>query len=184
MATERQSFANRLNAARSTGPNTEAGKARSSRNALKHGLTGSVVTLPGEDAEAFDALKQSLIDEFALSGELSVLAYELIEQLAATLWRQRRIPVIEAAIFRAVADAVEERQEVLPDLRFSAQSIVQNEKLTADRTWDAIINRTDSLGKITRYETALSNKAADLYARIRKVQDAHIVVVNPVKEET
>ena len=49
MATPRQIAANRLNAARSTGPKTEAGKARSRANALTHGLAGSGAAV----AEAF-----------------------------------------------------------------------------------------------------------------------------------
>jgi hypothetical protein len=50
LATERQIAANRLNAQRSTGPRTEAGKANSRRNALKHGLTAEKMLLEYEDA--------------------------------------------------------------------------------------------------------------------------------------
>ena len=46
---EAKLLANRRNASRSTGPKTPEGKARSRRNALKHGLTGSGVALPTED---------------------------------------------------------------------------------------------------------------------------------------
>ena len=41
MATERQIEANRRNAARSTGPTSESGKARSRANATKHGMAGA-----------------------------------------------------------------------------------------------------------------------------------------------
>ena len=37
------SEASRLNALRSTGPSTEAGKAASSRNAVRHGLPGAAI---------------------------------------------------------------------------------------------------------------------------------------------
>jgi len=43
---ERKLQANRANAKRSTGPRTEAGKAASRRNALKHGILSCAVDLP------------------------------------------------------------------------------------------------------------------------------------------
>src|ERR1700741_4274922 len=42
-------IANRANAARSTGPRTRRGKARASRNALRHGLAARVLADDGGD---------------------------------------------------------------------------------------------------------------------------------------
>jgi hypothetical protein len=46
MASEKQLRANRENAKRSTGPKTAAGRLKSSRNALRHGLSRPVATDP------------------------------------------------------------------------------------------------------------------------------------------
>jgi hypothetical protein len=54
--------ANRRNAANSTGPKTPEGKAASSKNAVKHGLTATEVLLPNEDADAYDARLQTWFD--------------------------------------------------------------------------------------------------------------------------
>jgi hypothetical protein len=49
MATDKQIAANRLNAAKSTGPTTPQGLARSAQNAYKHGLRGRLFVVPSED---------------------------------------------------------------------------------------------------------------------------------------
>src|SRR5450759_3110960 len=54
--------ANRRNAARSTGPKTPEGKAASSKNAIKHGLTAVEVLLPNEDPVAYNARLQTWFD--------------------------------------------------------------------------------------------------------------------------
>jgi hypothetical protein len=64
MATSAQIEANRENAQKSTGARTEAGKRASSRNAVRHGLTGHIFTLlEWESAEEFDAVKTALEQE-------------------------------------------------------------------------------------------------------------------------
>jgi hypothetical protein len=64
MASEKQLRANRKNAKKSTGPRTAAGRLNSSRNALRHGLSVSLIP----DAESFskaDRIRQSLVSERA-----------------------------------------------------------------------------------------------------------------------
>jgi hypothetical protein len=61
MATEKQIAANRANAKRSTGPKTAAGRAKSSRNAYRHGLS---LDLPLNDPAyraRMEAMMQALL---------------------------------------------------------------------------------------------------------------------------
>lgn len=64
MASEKQLAANRRNAQSSTGPRTRSGKARSSQNALKHGLSANQVVMLDEDPAAFDALRDDLYADY------------------------------------------------------------------------------------------------------------------------
>ena len=54
MTSEAQMKASRENAKKSTGPRTPEGKARASKNALKHGLMAQDAVIPGEDPAEFD----------------------------------------------------------------------------------------------------------------------------------
>jgi hypothetical protein len=55
--------ANQQNAVLSTGPRTPEGKAISSRNNTRHGLTGDFSLLPEESQEVFDNLVACLLEE-------------------------------------------------------------------------------------------------------------------------
>ena len=65
MSSQAQVAANQANAELSTGAKTPEGKAKSSRNALKTGLTGHTVLLPTDDAERYEAHLLSYADRFA-----------------------------------------------------------------------------------------------------------------------
>src|SRR5438045_2007025 len=64
MSTLKQIEANRLNAAKSTGPRTEAGTSTVRLNALKHGLYAADPVIPGEDPAHLEALHTSHYDRF------------------------------------------------------------------------------------------------------------------------
>ena len=87
---------NRINAQHSTGPKTDAGKKRSSLNALKHGLTGHTVVMPYESLQAFKEFSAAICDIHNPVG-----AYELtLAQKAADLqWRMNRAGSVEANLF-------------------------------------------------------------------------------------
>jgi hypothetical protein len=89
--TDRASI-NRENALHSTGPRTEAGKKRSSMNALRHGLTGQTVVLPAEDLAAYRAFTKRFFDNLKPRG---VIEEELVQTLADCRWRLNRLSAIE-----------------------------------------------------------------------------------------
>jgi hypothetical protein len=60
MTSPKQLEANRTNAKHSSGPKSTNGKARSSRNALKHGLVSSEIVIWDEDADQFELLRAGL----------------------------------------------------------------------------------------------------------------------------
>jgi hypothetical protein len=87
MSTHAQITANQTNAQSSTGPKSEAGKATSSLNHFRHGLTGRFVILNWEKAAEFAELAQALRDEHQPATPTEVL---LIEAMAQHYWLRQR----------------------------------------------------------------------------------------------
>jgi hypothetical protein len=89
--------ASRANGAKSRGPKTPEGKARSARNALKHGMRAQqCIVLPGERASAFEAFEAALLAELAPEGALQAV---LAQRVVAASWRLARAERIEAQLF-------------------------------------------------------------------------------------
>jgi hypothetical protein len=89
--------ASRRNGAKSRGPKTPEGKARSAQNALKHGFRAQQhIVLPSEDAAAFEALEAALLEELAPEGALQCV---LAQRIVSAAWRLERAERIEAELF-------------------------------------------------------------------------------------
>jgi hypothetical protein len=89
--------ASRRNGAKSRGPKTLEGKARSAQNALKHGLRAQkYVVLPEEDAGEFAELEAAMIEELAPVGALQTV---LARRVAVAAWRLARADRIEVELF-------------------------------------------------------------------------------------
>jgi hypothetical protein len=114
MASNKQGQANKLNTKKSTGPRTELGKARSSRNSLKHGLTSREIVIGDEDSREFDELREGLMADFRPA---TTIESELVHRLAALLWRLRRVPVFEAALMRARLEEIEKSKASEKEMR-------------------------------------------------------------------
>jgi hypothetical protein len=92
---------NRANSQHSTGPRTDAGKERSSLNALSHGLTASTAVLPSEDPSAYQTHCREFFDEYQPA---TATETHLVQELADTAWRVRRIPLLEADLLTRAAN--------------------------------------------------------------------------------
>ena len=92
----RRADINRANRASTpTGPRTEAGKQRSSQNALGHGLTARTAVLPTEDPDTYQRHIQQFLDEYAPATPTET---QLVHEIANTAWRLNRIPSLEAEV--------------------------------------------------------------------------------------
>jgi hypothetical protein len=78
----------------STGPRTEAGKAVSSRNAVKHNLCAKRLT--GTDLEELNAIRAKLDDEWEPGAETERM---LLDQMALSQWRMERALSLELNAF-------------------------------------------------------------------------------------
>jgi hypothetical protein len=89
--------ASRRNGAKSCGPKTPEGKARSAQNALKHGFRAQKhMVLPGEDAAELAALEAALVEELAPVGALQAA---LAQGAVSAVWRLSRAERLEAELF-------------------------------------------------------------------------------------
>lgn len=86
--------ANQANAQLSTGPKTEEGKARSARNAYKHGLSSSEVFVRPEEKDLFRQFRQDYMSELQPAGPLE---HELAASIIHAAWNLRRVRTLEAA---------------------------------------------------------------------------------------
>jgi hypothetical protein len=114
MTTARQIATNRTNAQASTGPRTPAGKARASRNALRHGLHTDLPVIPGERPEDWRAHREAIRQSLAPVGALEEA---LAERVALALWRLRRVAAYETAVTVVGLERTEEGFPQRPPLK-------------------------------------------------------------------
>src|SRR5262245_3062117 len=101
-----QTEANRRNALVSTGPKTPEGKAQSSKNALRHGLTCALPVVPGlERVEDWEACRGGIRDSLTPAGTLEEA---LAERIALCSWRLQRVARYETAVTAVGLERIEE----------------------------------------------------------------------------
>ncbi len=135
-ATIKQLQANRANACDSTGPVTADGKAITSRNAVRHGLLSSRLLLEGEDIDTYQGMLRDLARSLRPAG---LAEFALVERIAVTLWRQRRLVAAETASLCLARQPDEVARETSLALSLDRDSAVEGDDLepfsTAQLEW-------------------------------------------------
>ena len=85
----------RINGAKSAGPKTAQGRANSSMNAVKHGLTAKTLILPNENPDHFREMFKSYFDLFRPANQKEV---DLVSAIVAARWRLSRVWSYQTAV--------------------------------------------------------------------------------------
>jgi len=103
--------ANRLNAKRSAGPRSAAGKARSAMNALKTGISAQSQILPGEDPAALEKLSGEFYEYHQPE---SPAEREVLDNIIHLAWLNRRYRRIDAQLMKYEMDTTYRRSPDCP----------------------------------------------------------------------
>jgi hypothetical protein len=155
--TPRLHAANRANSLKSTGPQTELGKARSSRNALKYGVFARLPVASmkelGEDPAEFEQLSESLRQALCPQDGFEQM---LVEDMAEIRWRRQRLMRAEAGILATKRREFEIEREWKVANYGKGTSGVSNDMLSHDWGLAALRPSGENLNTITEFLEVLN----------------------------
>jgi hypothetical protein len=170
--TTKRSNTARSNGAKSRGPVTPEGRARSSRNSVRHGLAAppagpppASIVLATESRQDFQLLLDSYLAQFAPAPGVET---ELVAAMAATRWRLRRLQTIETTlldneIVRRVAYINDEFSEM-------GQDPSNDDRLAY--VFKKLADNSQSLALLIRYEGALQRSYDRTFKQLHLLQSA------------
>lgn len=154
------------------GPNTERGKATSSRNAVSHGLAATAPVV--RQVESIEDWEHHLAQVIASKEPEGYLETALAIRIAEMLWRLNRIPQYEADKISVALDQMPE--EYAATARYGAAlGKPIEESLTMEKmemqTGIRMIPDGETLKNITRYESHLHRQLLQTLHELEAMQD-------------
>ena len=154
-----KSAASRANGAKSKGPVTPEGKARSSQNSSSHGIFTSPVLLRNENNAEFLKLEAGLIEEWDPQGPTE---RSLIDQMLVCQWRLNRIWQAEAAGIDMQMD------EDAAELERAYSGFDENCRVAT--AFKHLADNSKFLDLMQRYDRSLSRQFDRALTRLRELQ--------------
>jgi hypothetical protein len=134
-----QRAAARANGAKSHGPVTPEGKAKSALNAITHGLTASAIVLTTESKEKYAALLASYVEKCDPDGPIE---NDLVEEIVAAKWQQRRVAAMITALMDITMDRMEkEIHDEFDHIDNGVRTVLAFEKQAKESATLALLNR-------------------------------------------
>jgi hypothetical protein len=162
--------ANRRNAQRSTGPRSAEGRAASSRNAIRTGLTTMTpVVMPGESPEDLDDLSESIRNDWNPSGDHENF---LVDQMISARWCLERLARWEAEAIHKIVEG--------PEYFFDRKQARAFEAKSADRlVVEALQQKNTIFDRLERYTRA----AERAYSKaVKELQQHRAAAAKTVKQ--
>ena len=172
----KRSVTARANGAKSRGPATPAGRARSSRNSVRHGLAApslsppaslppASIVLPAESRKDFQILLDSYHAQFAPASGVEI---ELVQAMAATRWRLRRLQTIETTL---LGNEIVRRAEYIENQFDELGQDPSDDDRLAD-VFKRLADDSHSLALLVRYEGALNRSYDRSFKQLHMLQSA------------
>ncbi len=181
---DRRQLANRTNASKSTGPVTENGKSASSANATQHGILSGRLVLENENPADFQHLQLDLQASLAPVGAMELM---LVERIAITIWRQRRLVASETASLnlhlnqRGIVQGINSEL----DRTYSSESISEDDlkpyDIEQERWCRTVIEEIEELGDISL--EAIRNGGSLLLIQLKTEADENQVELDAYIED-
>jgi len=131
---------------KSTGPNTERGKANSSRNPIRHGLCSTSFVFENEGVDEYYKIRDSYVIRFGARDQVEL---DLIDRMVHATWNQQRAWAIEHEMMNMQMRLME------PQLAREYSAIPPTGRITAAFVELA---KSPALHLIQRYEARLSGE--------------------------
>jgi hypothetical protein len=175
---EKQRTANRANAARSTGPRTPEGKARSAQNSRKHGFAGAVFGVVRlEELDAVSNLKADLVSVYHPANAQELFA---IERIALAQQALLRVARLEAGLFTCALDRALDRNSDAP-IRLMSEILVsdidvlraQNRNFALAEGFRQMVSQSDAWKLFLRYQAQterLYRRAIEEFERLKALR--------------
>ncbi len=166
MSSERKTQSARANGAKSRGPKTAEGKAKSALNAVTHGLNSKTVVLGTESEDRFEEFRARYFADLAPRNQVEA---GLVDQIVAASWRLERVWSMEASIIDV--EIARQREQIERDF------IHIDDEVRTAMAFKSLADESRALALLNRYEVRFEriiHRSLETLSRLRETEKQNL----------